>query len=221
MEYEYYSYNTKPDVDNPKIIAATNSGVLEGKYDFDYYELENSSESIKAYYLTNTSDFSIEIIMKRYPTSLVWTFILNPGEQIDILCGVGISSFFVTTSSADVSDLEYSFKIEEIINNNVTDMNSENIIEITQEFSDDYYLYGATIPGFYFKLVIEEVLCIRIEYKELGSEEVSVLNVRITTSDGKDVDPHQEIPPGEYYVRVPSTYGNLRFIQVKYTIIGN
>ena len=65
-------------------------------------------------------------------------------------------TIFQDQTSSLYNSINYSFSVEELENNNVTDKYSNEIVELTENFTEKYYMAGYGLPATYFKINIKE-----------------------------------------------------------------
>lgn len=222
--HQKYDYKTIGDKNNPTIIDTTKDisyqGILEGHHDFEYYQLENLTNDLKVYYIENTSEEYYRVILKEYPTSNPNMINFNPGDKICFSALPGSFEIMIVENDYLNSDttLEYKFIVKELENNNVTDKNSNELPELTLEFSDKYYMGGLSLPYMYMKLVVKEKGAIRFQYFDYFTNEVLKygLTEYIYDTSGNRIY-NEVLEPGEYYVEFGYPYSDFCYAKIKYT----
>lgn len=224
--FKKYDFENIPDKSNPIpfIISDTNSntGILEGIHDFEYYSVENTTNQEQVYCITNESDMNLGFIIKDEWGDLFYEYYIAAGEKLYFIVYPGITTIpLIPYHSTDDEDqvFNYRFKVVEIKNPNSSDMKYENLKIITEEFSDDYYLMGEDIRTTYMKVNLKEKGYICFEYEKCYSRfnfDSERVEVRIFNSEGQKCDIKDILEPGEYVVSFRNTT-YISHVKIKYT----
>ena len=150
---------------------------------------------------------------------------ISPGEKLYFFGYPGVTDIpLISYHSTDSKDekINYSFKVSEIKNPNSENIYSSYLKEITEEFSDDYYLAGLDIPTTYMKFVLKEKCYISFDYEICYYKSSnSTITPIIYDSTGKKVNIKDPLEPGVYRVSFKvSSYG-ICHMKVKYTIMSS
>lgn len=222
LSFSKYNYQTTIDKKNPKSLdvsgVSSNIGVLEGNHDFEYYTLENNTNDIKIYKITNDLEKSITLIYKECEDAHLMDEVL---ESDDVLFFASypneVVDFVVCQdyTSSDETSLEYSFKVEEMENNNVTDLDDPNMPLITNEFSEDYYMRGYGLPVAYLKLELEEdgFVSFEVDDFEFGIQRQHYIYVMDET--GKKYN-NVPLKAGTYYVILQTNDYAFDYFRIRY-----
>lgn len=217
-----YDYETIGDKNNPILLDVKDvtfvKGFLEGTHDFEYYRINNDTDDIKVYCITNQSDQYFNVIVREYANTYPMELQVAVGGKICFAVYPGGIDFMVLHYISKVEDktLEYSFNITELENNNITDINSPNLKEVTTEFSDDYYMAGYGLAETYMKLNLKETGVVRFDYLDFyfGTINNHGLQGLIYDLDGNLIR-SEVIEAGEYYVKFASS--SFSRVKIKYT----
>lgn len=224
MIFSKYNYETIIDKNNPKVLdvsgITSNEGYLEGNHDFEYYTLENNTDEIKIYRISNDLETSINLIYREYKTAHLMEETLAPDKYLYFASNPGVMEFIVCQNykSNDEKSLEYSFKVEELENNNITDLDSSNLKEITQDFSEDYIMTGYCLPAAYMKLDLKEKGVIRFDYEEYEKGLDFGMSATVVKKNGERIDHTKALSPGVYYVKFEGNDHIFGYAKVKYTL---
>lgn len=229
--YQKHNYDNIPDKDNPLFIIVSdvnsNKGVLEGLHDFEYYRLENNTKDTKVYCITNESNVPLVFVFNHIKHDHMDEFKneyrISPGEKLYFFGYPGVTDIpLISYHSTDSKDekINYSFKVSEIKNPNSENIYSSYLKEITEEFSDNYYLFGSDIPTTYMKFVLKEKCFISFDYEICYIESAnSTITPIIYDSTGKKVNIRNLFEPGEYRVAFELSFCDVCYMKVKYTSI--
>lgn len=223
--FEKHIYESIEGKDNPHVLEPTSEIELEGRLDlsknFDYYYLNNDTQKTKIYSITNETEQSIRIVFKRYKTDTINDKIIMPGIVEFFASYPGQMEFFVVLNNryGNNNNLDYRIKFKEIENNNITDKDSPDIKEITNEFSEEHYIVGYSLAPAYFILNVEEKGLVTFEFEsEYIKSNLISIQPTILDENGKKIAKDSLLEPGKYYVRF-ATNDNLIYIaKVKYTL---
>ena len=222
--YTKHDYETIGDRNNPIALDVSgvnlNSGTLEGPHDFEYYRLENESNEIKVYYITNESSNNFMVVLREYGNANLNGFNISPGNTISFASLPGEMEIIVLQNpkTALEEPIDYSFKVTEIENNNVTYFNSPNIKEVTEEYSEDFYMGGYGLPPTYMKLIMKEKGVVRFDYESYILGENDSLQNTIYNSMGMRVS-GPVLEAGEYYVEFTTNDHIFSHVKIKYTFL--
>ena len=222
LQFNQYNYETIADKNNPKILDVSgnlNEGHLEGNQDFEYYKLENNTNDIKVYRITSDSEEKLDLYYREYKGGNLLVHNISKDNEQYFASYPGEMNILVTNDyrKNEQKELDYSFKVEEVENNNITSKNSSDIKEITEEYSEDYIMTGYSLPDAYFKLNLKEKGIIRFDYE--GYEEGLDFGMQAVIEDkaGNTIYYSDGIEAGEYYVRFTGNNHIFSYAKVKYT----
>ena len=203
-----------------KKLSSSNTGYIEGKYDMDVYPY--TLEKNKTYKIVNTSTEDLVLHYIPYarnyesnPSSI--RVVLKENEEV-CLIGTGrtFNLYITTFEICDDTKYSYSFDFVEIERNT----NSEEMDEISFEYTDIKYITGYDLESIKLKLNITELGIYKIEsIVEAHSEEFSY---GIKTINDEYIEMydytnrHYVLPEGEYIVELYSNY-SISYGQVKVT----
>lgn len=146
-----------------KEISLSNTGYIEGKYDMDVYKY--TIEVNKIYKIINTSAEDLVLYYIPYASKIdynpVSTQIVLKQNEFVFLVGTG-RTFNLYITTFDISEnkkYNYSFDFIEFDRN----IDSENIDEITFEYSEKKYLMGYNLEEIKLKFNISELGVYKIE----------------------------------------------------------
>ena len=225
MRFSKYDYETIIDRNNPKTLDVSgvnsNEGYLEGCHDFEYYTLENNSDEIKVYCITNNLDTNFTIVYREYQYASLTQRAIGPDEKIYFASYPGVMDFVICSNykSNEEYSLNYSFKVTELVNKNVTDINSSQIPEVLETYSKDYIMTGYCLPAAYMKLNLKEKGIVTFDF--LGYEDGLDfgINFSILNKNGEMMNASKDIPAGEYYVKFEGNDHIFSYAKVKYTFL--
>ena len=220
--FTQYDYETIIDKNNPKILDVSgnlNEGHLEGNQDFEYYKLENNTNDIKVYRITNEGEDEFNLIYREYKGSDLSSNKIVKGKAFYFASYPGEMNLIVSNSYrlSEQKELDYCFKVEEVENNNVTNKNSNEIQELTEEYSSDYVMTGYGLPAAYFKLNIKEKGIINFDYEGYENRLDFGMQAIVEDKKGKTIFYSNGIEPGEYYVKFTGNTHIFSYAKVKYT----
>lgn len=224
LEFTKYDYKTIIDKNNPNKLdisgEALNKGELEGVHDFEYYTFENTTDNIRIFKLVNETDKVLNIAMKKYRTDEVMSQYILGNGTLYFAADPGITELTVLLqiSSSLEQNLSYCFSVVELENHNISDKNSSDLVELTEEFTEYYYMAGFCLEDPYFKINIKKRGKLSFETKGYDSSFNWTGQFLLEDKYGNNISYYNEINPGEYYVRFTSNDHILSCVKIKYSI---
>ena len=226
--YTKYDYNTIPDKNSPIEMDITgntsNTGILEGVHDFEYYCIKNENRNTKIYRVTNESNISLCFIMKHdnVGNQHVHEYHVSPGQEFYFRFptgGINITLFQSYLEVTTEEETNYSFKVSEIENKNSMDKTDTNILEITEEFTENYYIGGYDFPLTYMKLTLKEEGFISFEYQQYIYNSGRIEPI-LYDSNGIKRTYSSLLEAGDYYVTFKVT-SYMSYFKVRYLFAPN
>lgn len=225
MVFNKIEYDTVVDKNNPKTLDINGNimeGHLEGSQDFEYYVLENNTDKIRVFAISNEYDETLKIVFKQYKGSNAREHHIQANKTKYFAVYPNTAAEFVIVNnykSSEEVELDYKFKVQELENNNVYGKDNPNIKELTEEFSEEYYMAGYSIPSATFELNIDERGIVQLEFEcyEQGMERY--FQYDFENEEGVKFEMGETLEPGKYYVKL---YGNdhlFGYAKVKYTFL--
>ena len=223
MKFTKHDYKTIPDRRNPILIDAseevTITGTLEGIHDYEYYHIVNNSNERKIYYIINETDQQLKMIHKVKPNTQLDYEVKIPHLYDYIACDPGETEIIVFHNFKSQTDTpyEYSFRIKELENNNITDPNTEEIKELTKEYSDEFYLAGYDINPTYMKLTLKERGVVNFVFKNLNDFEYDRLFQAYVYGTNQEIY-YTLLEAGTYYIKFALNDNSFNYAQIKYNV---
>lgn len=223
ITFKKFEYETIMDKENPIILnlGDTYNGHLEGIHDFEYYRVKSNIEGVKVYCITNESDVSFKVIVKKYLKDSIKEHNVSPGRKFYFTSYSMNTEFMILQNYNSTEDktLDFKFNIVELVNHNITDINSPDIKEITQEYSEEYYMVGFCLPEAVFILNIEERGIIEFEYENYEEHMYLCFSALIKSEDGNIFEPGEILEPGKYYVYFASNDHLFGYAKIRYSLV--
>lgn len=224
VQFIRHNYTTFIDKSNPKLLDISgnpnNSGVLEGLYDFEYYVHNSNKNNLSIYKLTNKGNKKLGVAYKKYANDYLDYEYILPNYNLffaSIDEGNEITIFQDQTSSL-YNSINYSFSVEELENNNVTDKYSNEIVELTENFTEKYYMAGYGLPATYFKINIKEKGLLSFYVDGDGEEDFWTGQFQLEDKNGNNISYKKEIEPGEYFVKWQAVEHVFLHVKIKYSL---
>ena len=225
MEFTKYDYETVIDKQNPNILDVSgkpnNTGTIEGGYDFEYYICENTTDETKVFELINQAAERLYVAMRNYTGDNLMSDTIEPGNCIYFSVEPNSTrelTIFQNAFPKSDKKLDYCFSVNELVNNNVTNKFSKDIVELTDEYTENYYMVGYGLPSAYFKLNLKES-------GKLSFETIDVLGYKnyggqfyLEDKSGRNIAYYDIVSAGEYFVRYTANDYVFYYSKIKYTL---
>lgn len=214
-------YDDLYDIENPKLLQQNVTGIIEGKYDFEYYLYKAEKEGLLS--IANTSNTAIDIICKvpavaHYPYR---TLTVPAGETLKNIPVInGGATLFVCKTDA-TQPVKYSLTTDFYQNDNGISTDFDEMPWITTEFSNDYYAVGHGLSRKLVRMHIDTKGLYTFEFENLYEDLSPNLLVSVyDANSAQSVDyKHYALEAGDYIVVLSNYYVDLSIAKVKYVLV--
>lgn len=213
-------YDDFYDINNPKALKTNTTGIIEGKYDFEYYKYTCQSEVEGVLSIVNTSDTAIDIICK-IPAHFDYKVITLPmGEALNIPVIDGEATLFVGKTDA-TQPVKYSFTASFYKNDNGRSTDFDEMPWITTEFGNDYYIIGLGLSTKYVRMHIDTKGLYAFEIENMHEGLSSDLSIYVYNANDRQTVNYKylALQAGDYIVSLSNSHFDLSIAKVRYTLV--
>jgi hypothetical protein len=171
--------------------------------------------------LVNQAAERLYVAMRNYTGDNLMSDTIEPGNCIYFSVDPNSTrelTIFQNAFPKSDKKLDYCFSVNELVNNNVTNKFSKDIIELTDEYTENYYMAGYGLPSAYFKLNLKES-------GKLSFETIDVLGYKnyggqfyLEDRSGRNIAYYDIVSAGEYFVRYTANDHVFYYSKIKYTL---
>lgn len=215
-------YETFVDFDRPKVLRE-DSGKIEGEHDIEYYEYHSDKRKVIA--IKNTGSEPLYLLGAQ--NKEIGKHEVNPGEYVYMGIDAGINCFYIVNAINPFEESKpyyYSFTVEEYELEHGFSKASDEMKQITETFSEEYYAAGLGLPAMYLKLNAEKKGTYRFDCDCL--EPWMSIRFQILNEEGgivSSMTPGETalLGPGEYVIKITNDLQNVGIGKVKYAYVGD